>query len=111
MIKLYTWSTPNGRKASIALEELELPYEVETINIGKGEQFQPHFLEVSPNNRIPAIVDPEGPEGEPVALFESGAILHYLAEKTGKLMRTSNSGFAKGRQGAFGTWSGAVKPM
>ena len=86
MIKLYTWSTPNGRKASIALEELELPYEVETINIGKGEQFQPHFLEVSPNNRIPAIVDPEGPEGEPVALFESGAILHYLAEKTGKLM-------------------------
>ncbi len=88
MIKLYTWSTPNGRKASIALEELELPYEVETINIGKGEQFQPHFLEVSPNNRIPAIVDPEGPEGEPVALFESGAILLYLAEKTGKLMPT-----------------------
>ncbi len=86
MIKLYTWSTPNGRKASIALEELDLPYEVEAIDITKGDQFQPHFLAVSPNNRIPAIVDPEGPEGEPVELFESGAILLYLSEKTGRLM-------------------------
>ena len=86
MIKLYTFSTPNGRKASVALEELELPYEVEVIDITKGDQFQPHFLAVSPNNKIPAIVDPEGPEGEPVALFESGAILLYLSEKTGRLM-------------------------
>jgi GST-like protein len=83
-IALYTWSTPNGRKASIALEELGLPYEVHPINIGKGEQFAPDFLKISPNNRIPAIVDPEGPDGAPISLFESGAILLYLAEKTGR---------------------------
>lgn len=82
MIDLYTWSTPNGRKASIMLEELGLPYTVHPINIGKGEQFDPAFLKIAPNNRIPAIVDPEGPEGQPLPLFESGAILIYLAEKT-----------------------------
>ncbi len=88
-IELYTWSTPNGRKASIALEELGLDYTVHTINITKDEQFAPDFLKISPNNRIPAIVDPEGPEGEPISLFESGAILIYLAEKTGKLLPTA----------------------
>ncbi|MEJ2128421.1 MAG: glutathione S-transferase N-terminal domain-containing protein [Woeseiaceae bacterium] len=80
MIKLYTWTTPNGRKVSIALEELGLPYEVVPINIGKDEQFDPHFLEISPNNKIPAIIDGD------FSLFESGAILLYLAEKTGKLL-------------------------
>ncbi len=85
-LDLYTWTTPNGRKLSIALEELELPYRVHPINIGKGEQHTPEFLAISPNNKIPALVDPEGPGGEPIALFESGAILLYLAEKTGRLM-------------------------
>ena len=85
MIELYTWSTPNGRKVSVMLEECALPYRVHTVNIGKDEQFKPEFLAISPNNRIPAIVDPEGPGGKPLPLFESGAILIYLAEKTGKL--------------------------
>ena len=87
-IDLYTWTTPNGRKASIALEELDLDYNVHPINIGKGDQHQPAFLAISPNNRIPAIVDPEGPDGAPISVFESGAILLYLAEKTGRLMPT-----------------------
>jgi GSH-dependent disulfide-bond oxidoreductase len=82
VIDLYTWTTPNGRKASIALEELGLPYTVHPIDIGKGEQYQPDFLKVSPNNRIPAIVDRDNG----MALMESGAILIYLAEKTGKLL-------------------------
>ncbi len=85
-IDLYTWSTPNGRQASIALEELDLAYKVHPINITKGEQMQPAFLAISPNNKIPAIVDPEGPDGRPFSLFESGAILIYLAEKTGRLL-------------------------
>lgn len=85
-IELYTWPTPNGHKIHIALEELGLPYNVHPIDIGKGEQFQPSFLKISPNNKMPAIVDPEGPDGQPLALMESGAILIYLAEKTGKLM-------------------------
>ncbi len=82
MIDLYTWTTPNGRKVSIALEEMGLPYTVHPINIGKDEQFAPDFLKISPNNRIPAIVDRE----TNYSLFESGAILMYLAEKSGKLM-------------------------
>src|SRR5690606_37359705 len=82
MIDLYTWTTPNGRKVSIALEELGLPYTVHPIDIGKDEQFAPDFLKLSPNNRIPAIVDRDAD----YALFESGAILMYLAEKTGRLM-------------------------
>ena len=86
MIDLYTWSTPNGRKVSIMLEECALPYRVHPVNIGKGEQFTPEFLALNPNNRIPAIVDSEGPDGKPLPLFESGAILIYLAEKTGKFM-------------------------
>ena len=89
MIDLYTWGTPNGRKASIALEEMELAYNVHTINIGKDEQFQPHFLKISPNNRIPAMIDQETGQ----SIFESGAILMYLAEKTGKFL--ANSGPAK----------------
>ncbi len=85
-IELHTWNTPNGRKISVALEEMGLPYTVHTVNIGKNEQFEPKFLAISPNNRIPAIVDPEGPGGKPISVFESGAILIYLAEKTGKFL-------------------------
>src|SRR5262249_4925141 len=73
-IELHTWNTPNGRKISVALEEMELPYTVKTINISKGEQFDPAFLKISPNNRIPAIIDPEGPGGKPISIFESGAM-------------------------------------
>ena len=82
-IQLYAFDTPNGRKISVALEEMRLPYEVHVVDIGRREQFEPAFLKISPNNRIPAIVDPEGPEGAPVSVFESGAILVYLGEKTG----------------------------
>ena len=84
-IELYFWPTPNGQKISIALEELEVPYRVHPIHIGKGDQFTPEFLAISPNNKIPAIVDPEGPGGEPISIFESGAILKYLATKFGAL--------------------------
>ncbi|MGD9804536.1 MAG: glutathione S-transferase family protein [Hyphomicrobiaceae bacterium] len=84
MIELYTWSTPNGRKVSIALEEMALPYSVHAVDISKDEQFKPEFLKISPNNRIPAIVDTDNGQ----ALFESGAILIYLAEKTGQFMST-----------------------
>jgi GST-like protein len=85
-IDLYTWNTPNGRKISVALEELGLGYQVHPINIGKGEQFGEAFLKISPNNRIPAIVDPDGPGGGPISVFESGAILLYLGEKTGRFL-------------------------
>lgn len=88
MIDLYTWSTPNGRKASIMLEECGLAYKVHPINISKDEQFAPAFLAISPNNRIPAIVDNDGPGGQRLSLFESGAILIYLADKTGKFLST-----------------------
>ncbi|KXJ53059.1 glutathione binding-like protein [Neptuniibacter pectenicola] len=88
MIDLYTWGTPNGRKISIMLEALRLPYSVHPINILENDQFQPAFLKISPNNKIPAIVDPEGPNGETVELFESGAILIYLAEKSGEFIPT-----------------------
>ena len=81
MIDLYTWGTPNGKKVSIMLEEIGLSYNVHPINIMKDEQFDPEFLKISPNNKIPAIVDPDGPNGMPLELFESGAILIYLAEK------------------------------
>lgn len=86
MITLHTWNTPNGRKISVALEEMGLPYTVKTVNIGKDEQFRPEFLAISPNNRIPAIVDDEGPGGSPMSIFESGAILLYLGEKTGRFL-------------------------
>src|SRR5712675_1802222 len=83
-IELHTWNTPNGRKVSVALEEMGVPYTVKTVNISKNEQFKPDFLKISPNNRIPAIIDPEGPGGQPISVFESGAILIYLGVKTGK---------------------------
>ena len=85
MIDLYTWTTPNGRKVSIMLEELGLPYGVHPVNIGKGDQFAPDYLKINPNGKIPSIVDPQGPDGKPIAMMESGAILIYLARKTGKL--------------------------
>ena len=88
MIDVYSWPTPNGHKVHIALEELGLEYNVHGINIGQGDQFGEDFLRISPNNKIPAIIDREGPDGEPISLFESGAILIYLAEKTGRLMPT-----------------------
>lgn len=83
-IDLYYWPTPNGKKISIALEEMGLPYNIVPVAIGRGDQFKPEFLAISPNNRMPAIVDPEGPDGKPISLFESGAILQYLARKSGK---------------------------
>jgi GST-like protein len=86
MIDLYAWPTPNSYKISIFLEEVGMKYRVIPIDIGAGDQFKPDFLAISPNNKMPAIVDPEGPDGKPYPLFESGAILMYLAEKTGKLM-------------------------
>jgi len=86
MIDLYTWPTPNGHKVHIMLEETGTPYNVIPIDISKGDQFDPEFLKISPNNKMPAIVDPDGPGGEPYPVFESGAILMYLAEKTGQFM-------------------------
>jgi GST-like protein len=83
-IELYYWPTPNGWKISIMLEELGVPYEVKYINIGKGEQFAPDFLKIAPNNRMPAIIDPDGPGGAPISVFESGAILQYLGRKYSK---------------------------
>lgn len=83
-IDVYYWPTPNGWKVTIMLEECGLPYEIKLINIGKGEQFEPSFLKIAPNNRIPAIIDHEGPGGKPISVFESGAILQYLGRKTGK---------------------------
>ncbi len=85
-IELWTYNTPNGRKVSVALEEMGLPYSVRVVDITKNEQFNPEFLAFAPNNRIPAIRDPEGPGGQPIAVFESGAILLYLAEKTGTFL-------------------------
>jgi len=85
-IQFFAFDTPNGRKISVALEEMGLPYKVKSINITKDEQFSPEFLAISPNNKIPAIVDPDGPDGQSVSVFESGAILIYLAEKTGKFL-------------------------
>jgi GST-like protein len=86
MIEVYSWATPNGHKVHIMLEECGLAYRVIPVDIGAGDQFKPEFLAISPNNKIPAIVDPDGPEGQPISLFESGAILIYLAAKTGRFM-------------------------
>lgn len=86
MIDVYTWPTPNGHKVHIMLEECGLPYTVHAVDIGAGDQFKPDFLRISPNNKIPAIVDSDGPDGKPISLFESGAILLYLAAKTGKFL-------------------------
>ncbi len=92
MIDVYSWPTPNGHKIHIMLEECGLPYTVHAIDIGAGDQFTPGFLEISPNNKIPAIVDTEGPDGRPMSLFESGAILLYLAGKTGRFLPTEVRG-------------------
>jgi len=92
MIELYTWGTPNGRKASIMLEEVGLPYKVHKVDIGKGDQFKPEYVAINPYSKIPAIIDPEGPDGKPLTLFESGAILVYLAGKTGKLLPAAARG-------------------
>jgi len=86
MIDVYTWPTPNGHKVHIMLEECGLDYKAHPVNIGAGDQFAPEFLAISPNNKIPAITDPDGPDGRPISLFESGAILVYLAGKTGRFL-------------------------
>ena len=89
VIQVYSWPTPNGHKVHIMLEECGLPYQVHAVNIARGEQFDPAFLRISPNNKIPALTDPHGPDGRPMHMFESGAILLYLASKTGKFMPSS----------------------
>ena len=109
-IELYYWPTPNGQKASIMLEEVGLPYVVRPVNILKGEQFDPDFLAVNPNNKVPAIVDPDGPDGTPIAVFESGAVLVYLAEKTGKLLPRSGAARYQALQWLF-FQVGGVGPM
>lgn len=86
MIELYTWGTPNGKKVSVMLEEIGLSYNVHPINIGQGDQFKPDYIAINPNSKIPAIIDTDGPGGKPISIFESGAILIYLAEKTGKFL-------------------------
>ena len=90
MIQVYSWPTPNGHKVHIMLEECGLPYEAIPVDIGAGAQFKPDFLAISPNNKIPAITDPQGPDGKPISLFESGAILTYLAGKTGRFLPKSD---------------------
>ena len=92
MIEVYSWATPNGHKVHIMLEECALPYKVVAVDIGAGDQFKPEFLAISPNNKIPAIVDPDGPDGKPISLFESGAILLYLAGKTGRFLPADTRG-------------------
>ena len=92
MIEVYSWATPNGHKVHIMLEECGLPYRVHAIDIGAGEQFAPEFLAISPNNKVPAIVDADGPDGQPISLFESGAILLYLAGKSGRFLPPSTRG-------------------
>jgi GST-like protein len=113
-IELHSWNTPNGRKISVALEEMGLPYTVHPVNISKGEQHAPAFLKISPNNRIPAIVDPDGPAGAPISVFESGAILLYLGEKTGRFLPADLAGrvpvleWLMWQVGGFGPMPGQV---
>ncbi len=113
-IELYAFDTPNGRKISVALEEMALPYVVRVVNIGKDEQFDPEFLKISPNAKIPAILDPDGPEGRPISVFESGAILIYLGEKTGRFWPRSLAArvpvleWLMFQQGGFGPIPGQV---
>ena len=109
-IQLWYWPTPNGWKVSIALEEMGLPYEVRPVNIGTGEQFEPDFQAISPNGRMPAIVDPDGPDGLPLSIFESGAILQYLATKAGQFYAKDARGRAEIDQWLF--WQvGGLGPM
>jgi GST-like protein len=109
-IDLYYWPTPNGWKISIMLEECGLPYTVHPVNIGKGDQFKPEFLAISPNNKMPAIVDPNGPDGNPISIFESGAILQYLGRKTGRFYPPDERGRVEVDQWLF--WQmGGFGPM
>jgi len=109
-IEVYYWPTPNGHKVTIACEEMELPYEIKPVNIGKGEQFTPEFLAIAPNNRMPAIVDPDGPGGKPISVFESGAILQYLGRKSGKFYPTDERARVKVEEWMF--WQmGGLGPM
>ena len=109
-IELYYWPTPNGFKISIMLEECRLPYVLKPVNISKGEQFNPDFLKISPNNRMPAIIDPQGPGGRPISIFESGAILQYLGRKTGKFYPADERARVEVDQWLF--WQmGGVGPM
>jgi GST-like protein len=109
-IELYFWPTPNGHKITIMLEECGLPYDVKYVNIMRGDQFKPAFLAISPNNRMPAIVDPEGPDGQPVSVFESGAILQYLGRKTGKFYPADERGRIEVEQWLFWQMAG-LGPM
>ena len=109
-IELHYWPTPNGWKITIMLEELGVPYEVKYVNIGKGEQFEPSFLKIAPNNRMPAIVDPEGPDGKPISIFESGAILQYLGRKFAKFYPADERARVEVEQWLF--WQmGGLGPM
>lgn len=109
-IELYYWPTPNGFKITIMLEELGVPYEVKYVNIGRGDQFKPDFLKIAPNNRMPAIVDPDGPGGAPISVFESGAILQYLGRKYGKFYPTDERQRVKVEEWLF--WQvGGLGPM
>ncbi len=109
-LELWYWPTPNGWKITIALEEMGLPYEVKPVNIGAGEQFRAEFLAVSPNNRMPALVDPDGPDGKPLSIFESGAILQYLGNKTGRFYPAEARARAETDQWLF--WQvGGLGPM
>jgi len=109
-IALHYWPTPNGYKITIMLEELGVPYEVKYVNIGRGQQFEPPFLKISPNNRMPAIVDPDGPGGQPISVFESGAILQYLGRKYGKFYPADERGRVEVEQWLF--WQmGGLGPM
>ena len=113
-IQLFAFDTPNGRKISVALEEMGLPYQVQVVNITKDDQFKPDFLSISPNNKIPAIIDAHGPEGKPISVFESGAILMYLAEKTGQFLpptgaaRVATLEWLMFQMGGFGPMPGQV---
>ncbi|WP_339748311.1 glutathione S-transferase N-terminal domain-containing protein [uncultured Maricaulis sp.] len=109
-IELYYWPTPNGWKISIALEEMGLAYDLKPVNIGAGEQFEPAFLKISPNNRMPAIIDPDGPDGQPISVFESGAILQYLGRKSGQFYPADPRARAEVEQWLF--WQmGGLGPM
>ena len=113
-IQLFAFDTPNGRKISVALEEMGLPYQVQVVNITQDDQFKPDFLRISPNNKIPAIIDAHGPDGKPISVFESGAILMYLAEKTGQFLpaqgaaRVATLEWLMFQMGGFGPMPGQV---
>ncbi|HEY7899599.1 MAG TPA: glutathione S-transferase N-terminal domain-containing protein [Caulobacteraceae bacterium] len=109
-IEVYFWPTPNGHKVTIACEEMDLPYTIMPVNIGRGDQFAPTFLAISPNNRMPAIVDPDGPGGAPISVFESGAILQYLGRKTGKFYPADERARVKVDEWAFWQMAG-LGPM